>query len=73
VGGRGQAIPTVGVGAGSVRAPPPPPSLNSTRLGSVGPAAHATGGSERCGMGARQQRDRVGARRPDGKATAGES
>jgi hypothetical protein len=81
---RGLAIPDVGVGAGAAQAPPPPPSLTAPCLawpggqrarlaGASGVGwASATGGSERHGMGAQQQRGGAGARRPDEKAVAGE-
>jgi hypothetical protein len=57
------AIPAVGVGAGIAWAPPPPPSLASPGLARLG---------RRLGMGARQQRGRVGAWRPNRKAMARE-
>jgi hypothetical protein len=45
---------------------------SSTGLGSARRAACATGRRERHGMGAWQQQGGAGARRPDGKAAAGE-
>jgi hypothetical protein len=66
----GRAIPAVGVGAGATRAPPPPllaatglarPGGWPTRQRGASSArwASATGGSERCEMGARQQQGGV--------------
>jgi hypothetical protein len=60
-GGRGRAIPIVGVVADAVRAPPPPPppSLAASGLARRADSAH-DGGSEWRGMGEREGREQGG-------------
>jgi hypothetical protein len=69
VGARGQAIPTVGVGGGAARAPPPSPSLAA--LGLAWPAERR-GMGERDGWKRAAQDGRVAAARWNGCTTSGQ-